>query len=137
MVRMRCWLRKAACISCVAMGVIPSACGDGPIEVSAPIAVALHINPTGGSFNIGEPFLFTATRLAADSSALGPALFASWTSSDTVVASIQSDGHFRAGCAGNTVITARSTEGTRTIVGQRVVSVITTGPHCATVSTAP
>ena len=112
-----------------------SGCQSDPIAGS-PQAVALHIYPTGGAFNIGEPFTFSATRLTADSTELGPASQVTWTSTDPAVASITADGRFQARCTGNTTIKAQFAEGSRVLLGQRTVSVNTTGPQCATLATS-
>ena len=119
-------------ILCSAAGLLLSAgCHRDSTSAPARRAVALRVYPTGGAFNVGEPFLFSAARLASDSSELGTATSVTWTSSDTTIAVIRSDGNFRARCVGTAVITAKSIEDSRVLVGQRAVPVSTGDAPCA------
>lgn len=107
-----------------------SSCGESPSQPVAR-AVALRIYPTGGVFNIGESFLFSAVRVRGDSAELGAASTVTWTSSDTMVAVIRSDGSFRARCVGATLITAKALEDSRVLAGQRTVTVASGTVACA------
>ena len=119
-------------ILCTAVGLLLIAsCHRDSTSAPARRAVALRVYPTGGAFNIGEPFLFSAARLASDSSELGTATGVTWTSSDTIIAVIRSDGNFRARCVGTAVVTAKTMEDSRVLVGQRSVLVVTGGSQCA------
>jgi hypothetical protein len=83
------------------------------------------------ALNIGSEVSLEALPITADSTVIGTAVAASWQSSDTVVATITTQGVLRAICVGNTLVTAATDLGGQYLVGARAVAVATTGPACA------
>lgn len=117
--------------------LLVAGCRSDRIDIATPTPVALHVNPAGGAFNVGEPLLFNAHMVAADSSDLGSATGVTWVSSDTVVATISRTGAFQARCIGSTTITATTTVDGRILKGARQVSVGTGDKPCAAFDRAP
>jgi hypothetical protein len=114
--------------------VLALACQQASDPTST-VAVALHVSPSGldGPFivNVGTDLLLAAVPVAADSTRLGPAVLATWTSSDTVIATVAADGRVHTRCSGTALVTATAITAGRTLRGARAVLVETSGLRCA------
>ena len=97
---------------------------EGPVQA----AVALHIAPSlEGPFvvNVGTDIVLFAIPVAADSAKLGSPIAAAWSSSDTAIATVNSEGRVHTRCIGTAIISAAANQGGRTVRGSRI------GPTCA------
>jgi len=110
------------------------ACGD--TLVAPPIrAVALHVRAAGSDapfvVNVGVELALEAIPITADSVLAGPAVNATWHSSDTTIATVSEHGILHSYCVGTTLITASTSVTGNTVSGMRPVTIATTGPTCA------
>ena len=105
-------------------------------DVTAPpLPVALHVRPVGSdapfALKTGAVVPLEALPIASDSTVLGTATPATWSSSDTSVATVTSVGVVQARCVGETTVSAMATISGRSLAGSVVVLVGTTGARCA------
>ena len=111
--------------------ILTGGCGE---SVTGPQIVALHLRARGTDVpfvvGVGGNVTLEALPVAADSSRVGDAVAANWSSSDTTRATIQSDGSFHARCVGQVSVTATSRVAGRLVSGRLFVSMPTTGPQC-------
>lgn len=109
-----------------------AACGS---STEPGLAVALHLRPLGyeGGFavNIGETLALEAIPVAADSTFIGTAITAHWSSADTAKAVITDQGILHTRCVGTVRIDATGVIHGQSITGHLPVAIGTVGAACA------
>jgi hypothetical protein len=119
---------------CVATVVLATCGCSQPGLQPEPDPVALHVAPAGvdGPFAVavGTALQLNAVRVRKDSTRVGNAISASWSSSSPAIATVNTEGLVQTHCVGTAIITATVTEAGRQLSGTRAVSVVTGGPSC-------
>jgi Big-like domain-containing protein len=104
------------------------------VEIPTNTAVALHVAPSNfdGPFavELGTDIVLVAIPIAADSVKLGGPVVAAWSSSDTLIATVNNEGRVHTRCVGTAVISAVANEGGSTLRGSRAVTIASGGSRC-------
>ena len=111
--------------------------GTAALTVTAPVLQSIAVTPANASVPVGTLTQFTATGTYSDKSAQDLTATATWTSSNTAVATISAGGLVTARTISNTAITITATSSDGTVSGNTPLSVVAATLNSIVISGGP